>query len=283
MSAIPRTVSRVLRTPARARARAVASPLRPSSPIAIITAIRTAQTEAAPSALKTPPPPSFQNAHAPQTPSSKPATPTQATTDLSTHPLIQTLRRDPTLKETRPHLTMPAHLRPAHFVAGTLSGETKLTSAPYMFLSHQTPSHQAPPQAQRSEETDSAPRQSRAITVFHAGRDMCGHPGYIHGGFLSVMFDEVFAHCVSQSFRSGTGMTANLNVDFRKPALPGRVYVLRAETVKVEGRKAWVEGTMRMMPAARTGGEEEGVLVAEARALFIEPKFAESMVPVYRN
>lgn len=89
-----------------------------------------------------------------------------------------------------------------------------------------------------------------------------------------MMFDEVFAHTVAQSFRSGTGMTANLNVDFRKPALPERVYVLRAETVKVEGRKAWVEGKMMMMPAG-SGGEEEAVLVAEARALFIEPKFAE--------
>jgi acyl-coenzyme A thioesterase PaaI-like protein len=70
-------------------------------------------------------------------------------------------------------------------------------------------------------------------------------------------------------------MTANLNVDFRKPALPERVYVLKAETVKVEGRKAWVEGVMMMMPAKKTASEDEAVLVAEARALFIEPKFAE--------
>ncbi|KAL4908762.1 hypothetical protein BDW74DRAFT_173993 [Aspergillus multicolor] len=264
MASVPRSFARILR-------RQTPSVIRTSSPIT--TAIRTAQTEATPSALKSTPLPSFQ--HAPATPSPKPTSPKQAT-DLSTHPIIQLLRRDPTLKETRPHLSMPAHLQPSHFVAGTLSGETKLTSAPYIFLS----SHAA---AASIQEVENGPRQSRAITVFHAGRDMCGHPGYIHGGFLSVMFDEVFAHCVSQSFRSGTGMTANLNVDFRKPALPGRVYVLRAETVKVEGRKAWVEGTMRMMLAARTSSEEEAVLVAEARALFIEPKFAESMVPVYRN
>lgn len=98
---------------------------------------------------------------------------------------------------------------------------------------------------------------------------MCGHPGYIHGGFLSVMFDEVFAHCVALAFPSGTGMTANLNVDFRKPAIPDRVYVLRAETVKMEGRKAWMEGRLEMA----SGSEVE--TVAEARALFVEPKFAE--------
>lgn len=84
-------------------------------------------------------------------------------------------------------------------------------------------------------------------------------------------------------------MTANLNVDFRKPALPDRMYVLRAETTKVEGRKAWVEGKMVCLPLALPLGShgivsdvslleesgEEAVMVAEARALFIEPKFAD--------
>ncbi|KAL4749779.1 hypothetical protein BDW72DRAFT_204444 [Aspergillus terricola var. indicus] len=270
MSSIPRSLARLLRRQTSTPVKHIRTPIVP---------IRTAQTEATPSALKnTPLPPSFQHQHAAQ-PGTQTATAaqTQNTTDLTTHPIIQRLRQDPTLKETRPHLTMPAHLRPSHFVAGTLSGETKLTSPPYMFLSRHAPSQSAEDRA------STGLRQSRAVTVFHTGRDMCGHPGYVHGGFLSVMFDEVFAHCVSQSFPSGTGMTANLNVDFRKPALPERVYVLRAETVKVEGRKAWVEGVMKMMPAKKTASEDEAVLVAEARALFIEPKFAESMVPVYRN
>ncbi|KAL4984708.1 HotDog domain-containing protein [Aspergillus falconensis] len=269
MSSIPRSLSRVLRRQIPTPVTTIRTPVIPT---------RTAQTEATPSALKsTHPPPSFQHQHAPQ-PGKQTATATQTqdTTDLTTHPIIQLLRQDSTLKETRPHLTMPSHLRPSHFVAGTLSGESKLTLPPYMFLSRHSPQS-------AEKRVSTGPLQSRAVTVFHTGRDMCGHPGYVHGGFLSVMFDEVFAHCVSQSFRSGTGMTANLNVDFRKPALPGRVYVLRAETVKVEGRKAWVEGAMRMMPAKRTASEDEAVLVAEARALFIEPKFAESMVPVYRN
>lgn len=88
-------------------------------------------------------------------------------------------------------------------------------------------------------------------------------------------------------------MTANLNVDFRKPALPDRMYVLRVQTVQVEGRKAWVEGRMRYLPLAlpvplpleahsvvpdeellREDGEG-AVMVAEAKALFVEPKFAD--------
>ncbi|BCS20933.1 PaaI family thioesterase [Aspergillus puulaauensis] len=270
MSSIPRSLSHLLRkqTPATA-ARVSRTATAP---------IRTAQTQATPSALKsTPLPFQHQHQHAHQQPpsTSTPNSKIHDTNDdtIANHPILHTLRQDRSLKESRPHLSMPPTLRPSHFVAGTIAGEGKLTSAPYMFLSRHS---------RRDQEADGEPPRSHGVTVFHTGTHMCGHPGYVHGGFLSVMFDEVFAHTVAQSFRSGTGMTANLNVDFRKPALPGRVYVLRAETVKVEGRKAWAEGTMMMMPSG-SGGEEEAVLVAEARALFIEPKFAESMVPVYRN
>ena len=131
-------------------------------------------------------------------------------------------------------------------------------------------------------------RASSVVSVFHIGRDLCGHPGFVHGGLLSVMFDEVFARCVAAAFPSGLGMTANLNVDFRKPALPDRMYVLRAETIKAEGRKAWVEGRMIYLPqpiplSGRSvalnaeqlrDDSEDAVMVAEARALFVEPSFA---------
>lgn len=135
-------------------------------------------------------------------------------------------------------------------------------------------------------------KTSCVVSVFHIGRDLCGHPGFVHGGLLSVLFDEVFARCVSAAFPSGLGMTANLNVDFRKPALPDRLYVLQVETTKVEGRKAWVQGRMTYLPvhlpvpsdsvepivsdsALLRENAEGSVMVAEAKALFIEPKFAD--------
>ncbi|KAI9925188.1 hypothetical protein ASPWEDRAFT_45871 [Aspergillus wentii DTO 134E9] len=188
-------------------------------------------------------------------------------TVISNLPIVQSLRHDHTFKESRPHLTMPPALRGTHFVGGAITGSGKVTVAPYMFTSKKSSTTNA---------------NTRVVSLFHIGSELCGHPGFVHGGLLSVMFDEAFARCVSASFPSGLGMTANLNVDFRKPATPDRVYVLRAETVKVEGRKAWVEGKMTCLSAV--GREDsEAVMVAEARALFIEPKFAESMVPLYRN
>ncbi|PYH93050.1 thioesterase family protein [Aspergillus ellipticus CBS 707.79] len=216
-------------------------------------------------------PPSYQTPS--PLPPSSPKTPEVL---ISALPLVQSLRQNPSqYRESRPHLSMTPSLRPSHFVAGTLAGPEKVSVAPYMFTSivnNSTPT---------KGEEEARPR-AQVISVFHIGEQMCGHPGYVHGGLLSVMFDEAFARCVSDSFPSGLGMTANLNVDFRKPAIPDRVYVMKAETVKVEGRKAWVEGVMKSMPSDAVAGEKETV-VAEARALFVEPKFAESMVPLYRG
>ena len=65
-------------------------------------------------------------------------------------------------------------------------------------------------------------------------------------------------------------MTASLNINYRKPAPAGAFVVLRAKTVKVEGRKAWVEGHIETLVGK---GEEPQVLV-EASALFIEPRHA---------
>ncbi|KAJ5773117.1 Thioesterase superfamily [Penicillium paradoxum] len=207
---------------------------------------------------------------------------------VSQIPLVQNLRdTHSTYKETRPHLAIPPIIRQHHLVGGSLSGPGKLAFAPYMWLSTGKPGAEA----------NSSERASRVVSVFHIGQDLCGHPGFVHGGLLTVLFDEVFARCVSAAFPSGLGMTANLNVDFRKPGLPDRMYVLRTETVKVEGRKAWVEGRMTYLPMnlpADSQGivpdvsllqeESEGaVMVAEAKALFVEPKFADSMVSIYGN
>ena len=200
---------------------------------------------------------------------------------VSKIPLVQTLRQTRQVyKESRPHLAIPPAIRQHHLVGGSLAGTRKLAFTPYMW----TTSRKA------DSEADSETRASSVVSVFHIGRDLCGHPGFVHGGLLSVMFDEVFARCVSAALPSGLGMTANLNVDFRKPALPDRMYVLRAETVKSEGRKAWVEGQMIYLPQPLPGpfnaqknaidsallreDSEEAVTVAEAKALFIEPKFA---------
>lgn len=215
------------------------------------------------------------------TPTSTENEQTRIDTLISSLPLVHSLRNNPSYKESRPHHTMDRSLRSMHFVAGSLAGKNKVTVAPLIWMSNPSSrsssfSSTASPSANTKAEQEGL-AGSHLYSIFHIGAHLCGHPGYVHGGLLSVMFDEAFARCVSTSFNSGLGMTANLNVDFRKPALPGRLYVLEAGTVRVEGRKAWVEGRLVCLPDLENGNGsgEEGVMVAEARALFVEPKFAE--------
>ncbi|KAI9046192.1 PaaI family thioesterase [Aspergillus affinis] len=257
MSYFVRTLARCLRNSAR-----FAIPSSPSSSSSSSFSTSSIRLAAIPDTHHAPPSPHPQHPHSTATPS-HPTNPTlESQTDdlIARLPLVQSLRSNPSYKESRPHRTMNPSLQPTHFVAGSLSGPEMVTVPPFMWMA--TEKH-----------ASNKTLTSRVVSVFHVGAQLCGHPGFVHGGLLSVMFDEAFARCVSACFPSGLGMTANLNVDFRKPAVPDRVYVLRAETGTVEGRKAWVKGTLCSMPGQ--GEDGEPVLVAEAKALFVEPKFAE--------
>jgi acyl-coenzyme A thioesterase PaaI-like protein len=170
-------------------------------------------------------------------------------TTLRTHPVAEALRADPDFNESRPHLKIPATLRERNLTAGTLAGPGKIVVPPYVF----------------SERAGKS-----MISLMYLGGDVCGHQGIIHGGLLATLLDEGLARCCFPALPNKVGVTANLNIDYRAPAMADQYVALRAETVKVEGRKAWVEGRIETLP---TDGKDPVVLV-EAKALFIEPRQA---------
>ncbi|KAJ5160709.1 HotDog domain-containing protein [Penicillium canariense] len=213
----------------------------------------------------------------------------QADDMISALPLIRHLRLDgkvsqtseesPIYKEVRPYRTLHPAARPSHLVAGSLFTAEKLPSDPYFFI----------PSLQGTQQKSLQDR--RVIATCYVGPYLCGHAGYVHGGLPFLLFDDVFACCAGMLFESGVAMTAKMNIDFLKPAIPNRVYVYRAEITKTEGRKAWVRGQMRCINAftvdemrarqmpmsdALSTEEKESVLVAEAAALFVEPRFGKA-------
>lgn len=129
------------------------------------------------------------------------------------------------------------------------------------------------------------------ISLQYLGSALCGHPGIVHGGLLATLLDEGLARCCFPALPSKVGVTASLNIEYKKLCQAGQVVVLRAQTTKVEGRKAWVEG--RIETLGEIGSEEEevgglmvrkvgdGEVLCSAEALFIEPKFAATMPRVY--
>ncbi|KAJ5546594.1 Thioesterase superfamily [Penicillium frequentans] len=117
------------------------------------------------------------------------------------------------------------------------------------------------------------------VSLMYLGSEICGHPGIIHGGLLATLLDEGLARCCFPALPNKIGVTANLNIDYRAPAMADSYVALRAETVKVEGRKAWVEGRIETLPL---DGSDPVVLV-QAKALFIEPKQAAALSQLYRG
>ncbi|BCS19134.1 PaaI family thioesterase [Aspergillus puulaauensis] len=217
---------------------------------------------------------------------------------LSSLPLTRYLRSSTSPKyiEFRPYRTMHPSAQSTHLVTTSLlSNPTKLPTDPIFFLT--SPSTKTKTQT-----------QPQIIATAYLSTHLTGHAGYIHGGLPFLLFDDVFARLAAEIFPSRVGMTATMGLDFRAPAVPGRVYVWRAFVEKRESeRKVWVRGEMRCLRefgvgemSARNvvdidvdvaGGdgdgvsveEREGVLVAEARALFVEPRRVEGMVPLYPN
>ncbi|KAJ0425609.1 HotDog domain-containing protein [Aspergillus carlsbadensis] len=186
----------------------------------------------------------------------------------------------PIYTESRPYRDMHPEAHTTHLVSASLLSPTKLPTDPIFFL--QTNPEQA--------------SLCNVIATCYIGDTLCGHPGYVHGGLSFVLFDDVFARSAAAVLKSRTAMTASMSVDFRAPAAPNRVYVYRAKILEKQGRKVWLQGEMRCLrefnaeemarrDVAVSDGvsceEMEGTLVAEARALFVEPKNMEAMVPLY--
>ena len=164
--------------------------------------------------------------------------------------LARQLRADPNLTESRPHLKIAEAIRAHNLTGGTLAGPGMIVVPPYYWNDR---------------------RGESMVSIFYLGKDVSGHPGMVHGGLLATLLDEGLARCCFPALPNKVGVTASLQVSYKKPTRAEQYLVLRAKTVKVEGRKAWVEGWIEALEVAE--GEVPERLV-EGSALFIEPKHA---------
>jgi len=170
---------------------------------------------------------------------------------IQSHPLVLELRANPDLVESRPHMKIPEFWKKHNLTGSTLLGPGRIVVPPLSWNEKGGKS---------------------MVSVVYLGSDLCGHPGVVHGGLLATMLDEGFARCCFAALPHQVGVTAHLEINYRKPAKADTYVVLRAKTTKVEGRKAWVEG--RIETLTRPG--ETPTVLAEASALFISPKFAKA-------
>jgi acyl-coenzyme A thioesterase PaaI-like protein len=171
--------------------------------------------------------------------------------NLFAHPLTQSLLADERYTASRPHLKIPEQLRSQNLTGGTLLGPDKIVVPPLQFS------------------TDDG---SSFVSLQYLGPALCGHPGIVHGGLLATLLDEGLARCCFPALPNKVGVTASLNLTYKAPAMAGQVVVLKAETTKVEGRKAWVKGRLETLADESKG--EKPIVLTEGEALFIEPRQA---------
>ncbi|TKA72058.1 hypothetical protein B0A55_06663 [Friedmanniomyces simplex] len=190
----------------------------------------------------------------------QPATPSaiEVNDHIVNHPLAVHLRKRPGMTESRPHLKIPPAMRPHNLTGGTLLGEGKIEVPPLTFQ-------------------DTKAELPELVQFSYVGPALCGHPGIIHGGLLATMLDEGLASACFPALPNKVGVTASLKIDYRVPCPADSYVVLKAQTTRVEGRKAWVKGWIELL------GEDdgEGTKLVEAEALFIEPRSAKTMARVY--
>jgi uncharacterized protein (TIGR00369 family) len=107
------------------------------------------------------------------------------------------------------------------------------------------------------------PGRCRAECI--AERKFQGWRGILHGGIVSALLDEGFAHAVggADRGRGRTAVTAEMTVRFKKPALIGRKLILEGRVVGRERRVIRCESVLR---------DESGAELASATGKLIVVK-----------
>ena len=86
-----------------------------------------------------------------------------------------------------------------------------------------------------------------------------GFPGVLHGGVLSTLMDEAMAWAMWAKSRA-LGVTAKMEVRYRKPVVAGQPLVVHAVVTEERGRRMTVDAAI---------ADQDGAVLVESSALFL--------------
>ncbi|KAJ4931537.1 hypothetical protein JOQ06_025832 [Pogonophryne albipinna] len=101
--------------------------------------------------------------------------------------------------------------------------------------------------------------EQKCVCILQAGHLLEGPPGHVHGGAIATMIDTVTA--THATLLSGPVMTANLNINYRRPIPLGSTVLLESSLEKKEGRKIFI--------TCRVTSTDGSKLHTETSALFL--------------
>lgn len=107
------------------------------------------------------------------------------------------------------------------------------------------------------------PLDNETRMLFSLGKGVHGHSGFSHGGFISILIDEVTGQTAAMIYGRGI-FTVELVIKFVK-LLPTPSIVLCRGWIEKEqiGRKAWIKASIE---------DGEGGVFATGEALFIRER-----------
>ncbi|ETS77800.1 hypothetical protein PFICI_09862 [Pestalotiopsis fici W106-1] len=170
-------------------------------------------------------------------------------------PLVQALSSDPAWESWYAYSDWREGSRPLSITSGPMSGCRGLA---YQRIFHNKAT-------------------GEMVSVVYFGGALSGFPGVVHGGSLATILDESMGRCAIYRFPARMGVTANLDLTYKKPTLTNAFYVVRTRPVlseadevigkdgtKKSDRKLWVHGTVET---------PEGKVCVDAKSLFVVPKY----------
>ncbi|KAJ3258640.1 hypothetical protein HK103_003429 [Boothiomyces macroporosus] len=126
-------------------------------------------------------------------------------------------------------------------------------------------------------------KMDQTVVVFlQLGHSLTGHPGIIHGGLISALFDDIMGEMFySHTERKYFGFTASLKIDYRKPMESGQVIAFCVKITEQKERKIYIKGAAFNAEENLVFGDGTGMfekfvgkatLYSEAESLYIIPK-----------
>ena len=105
--------------------------------------------------------------------------------------------------------------------------------------------------------------RQRIVGRFRLGEEFQGGTGFLHGGIIALLLDEVMSK--ASRFHGERVVTADLRVEYKRPIRTGQEIVVEGFVARRDGRQLYHEGEIR---------NEAGDLLArgEGRFVVIDPE-----------
>jgi uncharacterized protein (TIGR00369 family) len=100
--------------------------------------------------------------------------------------------------------------------------------------------------------------RQRIVGRFCIGEEYQGGTGYLHGGIIALLLDEVMSK--ASRFHGERAVTADLRVEYKRPIRAGQEIVVEGFVARRDGRQLYHEGEIR---------NEAGELLARGQGRFV--------------